>query len=132
MKIHKCKVFKIRLCFTTSNKYDIYNYYKIKIYYNNIKQYFYIRNYSERISKSPFSNFFDPIKKHKPFYPDTIFICNLPLNNHLITPKREIQQKFYKYIEIYPNIIQLFESKDEYSVRIGLEILKQQLELNIQ
>jgi hypothetical protein len=133
MKLHKCKVFKVTLCLTTSKKYNQYDFYKIKIYHNNIKQYFYIRHYCETFNNVPFSTFYKSIN-HQPFYPDLdcTHICNLSLNNHLIPPKREIKQEFYKYIELYPDIIKLFESKDEYSVRIGLEILKQQLELKIQ
>lgn len=133
MKIHKCKVFKVKLCLTTSKKYYLYDFYKIKIFHHNVKQYFYIRHYNDNFSKLPFSSFFNVIPpKRKPFYPESLYICNLPLNNHLIPPKREVNVEFYKYIELYPNIIALFESNDEYLVRIGLEILKQQLEINIQ
>lgn len=132
MELHKCKVFKCKLYHTTSEKYSIYDYYKIKIYHNNIKQYFYIRyNYGNN-SNYPFSNFYNIIMKYSALYPIPIFIKNLQPKQHLLPPKREKELEFYKYINIYPDIIQLFESKDEYSVRIGLEILKQQLEINIQ
>jgi len=133
MKLHKCKVYKVKLWFSSSRKYDVSDYYKIKIYAFNKKQYFYIRNYKATYTKPiPFSTFYKNIDTNNSFHHSSIFICNLFSNNHLISPYRESKQEFYKYIEIYPNIIQLFESKDEYSVRVGLEILKQQLELGIQ
>lgn len=132
MELHKCKVSKCKLWMSTSRSYHGFIYYKLKIYYNGRKRYFYIRSYNDIISKLPFDNFSKGVIHHQPYHADPIFICNLPLKNHLISPKRETETTFHKYIEIYPDIIKLFESKDKYSIRIGLEILKQQLELNIQ
>lgn len=132
MELHKCKVFKVKLCYTSSEIYNIYDYYKIKIYHNNTKQYFYIRYNYPNTTKSPFDLFYKNIIKFSALYPKPIFIKILQPNQHLLPPIREKELVFHKYIEIYPNIIQLFESKDEYSIRIGLEILKQQLEINIQ
>lgn len=132
MKLHKCKVFKVKLCYTSSEIYSIYDFYKIKIYHNNTKQYFYIRyNYPNHYNY-PFSNFYKLITTYSSLFPKPIYIKTLQPKQHLLPPKREKELTFYKYINIYPDIIQLFESKDEYSIRIGLEILKQQLEINIQ
>lgn len=124
MKLRKCKVYKCKIRQTTSKKYNMDEYYRIDIRNNKKLICFYIRTCNDRNSKIPFSLFSSNIIKFTSLYPNSIYIndCN----------KSICELTFYKYIEIYPNIIKLFESKDEYSIRIGLEILKQQLELNIQ
>ena len=124
MKLHKCRVYKCKIRETTSRKYNIHPHYRIDIRNHKKLICFYIRTGSDRNSKMPFGLFSGSIIKNYTLYPRSIYIndCN----------KTVCEVTFYKYIEIYPDIIKLFESKDEYSIRIGTEILKQQLELNIQ
>lgn len=124
MKSHKCRVYKCKIRESNSRKYHMYEYYRIDIRNHKKLISFYIRTFNDRTSKLPFSLFLNNIMKDSHFYPKSIYINNVN--------KSICELTFYKYIEIYPNIIKLFESKDEYSIRIGLEILKQQLELNIQ
>jgi len=132
MELHRCKVFKVILWSNTSRKYNFNHYYKIKLFHNNKKQYFYIRyNYSNN-GNYPFDNFYKTINRDSSFYPKSIYLKTVKQNTHLIPPKRESKQEFYKYIDIYPDIIKLFESEDYLNIRIGLDILKQHLELNIQ
>jgi hypothetical protein len=129
---HKCKVFKCNLAFSTSKKYNIFQYYKIKIFHNYKKQYLYIRYSYSNNGNFPFDNFYKNILNNNNFHPNSIFIKTVKQNTHLIPPKRELNLEFYKYIDIYPNIIQLFENDDYTNIKIGLEILKQQLKINIQ
>ena len=125
MNLHKCKVYKCKIRNSTSKKYDICEYYKIYIRCNKKLNYFHIHTFNERDNtKLPFSLFFKNILAYSYFYPPPIYINNCN--------KTECELTFHKYIEIYPNITQLFENKDEYSIRLGLEILKQQLEINVQ
>lgn len=124
MRLHKCRVYTCKIRETSSKKYNIDEYYRIDIHNHKKLISFYIRTCNNRGSKMPFSLFSSNIIKYVSLYPRSIYINDCK--------KSVCELTFYKYIEIYPNIIKLFESKDEYSIRIGLEILKQQLELNIQ
>lgn len=124
MNPYKCKVYKCKILMTSSKKYNIYEYYKIYIRYKKQLNYIYIRTFIERDNKIPSDLFMKSVIHHNSFYPKALFTST--------SNKKECELTFYKYINIYPNIIKLFENKDEYSIRIGLEILKQELELNIQ
>jgi len=100
---HKCKVFKCNLAFSTSKKYNIFQYYKIKIFHNYKKQYLYIRYSYSNNGNFPFDNFYKNILNNNNFHPNSIFIKTVKQNTHLIPPKRELNLEFYKYIDIYPS-----------------------------
>lgn len=124
MELHKCKVYKCKIRMTTSKIYNVYVYYRIDIRCNGTLNQIYIRNFCERETKIPFSLLCDIHTRKMSF---------IPISFYIDKPDKVISDVvFDKIIFLYPDIFKLFESKDKGSLRIGIEILKQHLELNIQ